>query len=151
MDQNDTEQRDLERAVLDWTYTAKTGLSSEAIAYTAVKGTPHNLFNHPHDPDDLRRCLLLIERIPATAKALPTLAEASPFWDAIAGAWDTLSASLREEWSADLSNPEWQHAAKTYEAMRALLAPVEEEFRKNRESDPSQPQRGDTDDQRPLL
>ena len=124
---NNTEQRDLERAVLDWTYTGKTGRSSQAIAYTAVKGTPQSLFSHPRDPDDLRRCLLLLDEVPAAAKALPTLAEASPMWAALAGSWDTLADSLREEWGPDLSNPGWKPASNTYKAMHALLYPVEEE------------------------
>ena len=129
LEKNETEQRELERAVLDWTYTGRTGRSSEAIAYTAVKGTAQRALNHPRDPDDLRRCLLLLQEVPSAGRALPILAAASPFWAAIVSDWETLNSSLREEWGTDLSNPGWQPATKTYKAMRELLAPLEEEAR----------------------
>ena len=126
MNPNDIEHAQLEHEVLEWTYTARTGLSSEAIAYTTTTGTPQNPRHHPHDPDDLRRCLLLLERIPAAAKALPILAEASPHWGVLVEHWDALDKSLRAEWGQDLQDPEHQPAVNTYAAMRELLAPVEE-------------------------
>ena len=127
LDQKQTEQRDLERAVLDWTYTERTGRSSEAIAYTAVTGEAHRPCHHPHDPDDLSRCLLLLERIPSAAAALPILASASKHWAALVTNWGLLDASLRTEWGQDLTNPKRQHATNTYRTMRSLFETVEQE------------------------
>ena len=50
-----------------WLALGERGISSEAIALTALGVHPigHDA-SWPHDPGDLRRCLLLLEEVPET-------------------------------------------------------------------------------------
>ena len=123
---NPPNRDDLHTKVLDWTYEGETGSSSLTIARTAVTRAAWKPFQFPRDPDDLRRCLLLIQAVPETVDALPILAQASKRWRPLVEAWDQLSQSLKEEWGEDLSNPERNHAVNTYRAMRSALDPTEQ-------------------------
>ena len=50
-----------------WLAVGERGLSSEAIALTALGLEPTGFrASWPHDPADLRRCLLLLEAVPET-------------------------------------------------------------------------------------
>ena len=48
----------------EWFENGRQGLSSEAIALTALTGTATLAVHHPMDPSDLRRCILLLDRAP---------------------------------------------------------------------------------------
>lgn len=52
---------------VEWLRTGERGLSSEAIA-EQMSGLPvgqgYGFSNHPSDPADLRRCRLLLDRVP---------------------------------------------------------------------------------------
>ena len=108
----------------DWLAYGERGLSSESIAYVTLGHEPKGrMVEHPFDPADLRRCLLLIEKVPACREAVGVLAKASPQWAMLWGMWDALSSNLREEIGADL--PAMGMAPKTYGMMRAALRKVQ--------------------------
>jgi len=56
-------------ATVAWLAAGDTGLSSETMAYWLGLGTIPGEINHPHDPDDLDRCLQLLAAILALLDA----------------------------------------------------------------------------------
>ena len=122
-------------AVFDWLADGEVGISSKAIALTAARGATYRrkelLGDHPHDPDDLRRCVLLLDRIPqARELAFPVLVQRCPYWAALIPQWDRLVGMLHEELA------EWTGLApRTYAAMRALIDPIQEEQKRHRTGD----------------
>ena len=107
--------------IAEWLAVGERGLSSEAVALTALGQRPTGLrASWPHDPADLRRCLLLMEEVPETReKGLPVLAKRCPKWAALVKVWDRLSEALRSEIGESL--PARGSAPKTYALMREAL------------------------------
>ncbi len=126
----------LEDGALTAERAANPGLSPEAAAWLAggERGVSSNtIFEHltgisavgkwgggyPRDPDDFRRCRLLLERVPELVPLLPRMAEVSPVWAALVARWDELCSTM------DAECPYWRtgrggSAPKTYEMMRAI-------------------------------
>ena len=107
-----------------WLAVGERGLSSEAIALTALGLEPTGFrASWPHDPADLRRCLLLLEAVPdARENGLMALAKRCPKWAALVKVWDRLSETLRSEIDESLS-PRGS-APRTYALMREALDTV---------------------------
>ena len=104
-----------------WLATGERGISSNAIALTTLglHPTGHDAL-WPLDPADLRRCLLLLERVPETReKGLLVLAQRCPRWAALVKVWDRLSETLRSEIGETL--PSTGSAPRTYELMHQAL------------------------------
>ena len=104
-----------------WLAVGERGLSSEAIALTSLGLHPTGLrASWPHDPADLRRCLLLLEKVPETREdGLLVLAERCPKWAALVKVWNRLSETLRSEIGEALSARD--SAPETYALMREAL------------------------------
>lgn len=104
-----------------WLATGERGLSSEAIALTTLGLRPTGWrASWPLDPADLRRCLLLLERVPETREGgLLPLAKRCPRWAALVRIWDRLSETLRSEIGETL--PPEGSAPQTYELMQQAL------------------------------
>ena len=104
-----------------WLAVGERGLSSEAIALTTLGLRPTGLrASWPHDPADLRRCLLLLEKVPETREdGLLVLAERCPKWAALVKVWNRLSETLRSETGENL--PPRASAPETYALMREAL------------------------------
>jgi hypothetical protein len=83
------------------------------------------VYGHPHDPDDLRRCMLLLDQVPEFRGRIEEMARASRYWAALVPAWDALCASLQAEIANWREPPRGSSAKRTYRAMKALLAPLE--------------------------
>jgi len=105
----------------DWLRTGERGISSEAI-FSHLTGIPvcgHWGLRPPADPDDLRRCRLLLEAVPAFAAELHRMAEVSEEWAALVERWDKICATM------DREVPEWRErrgsAPETYAIMRAAV------------------------------
>lgn len=90
-----------------WLAEGETGTSSATIAHFMlgrIDGFAE--VSAPRDLDDLRRCLLLLDRIPEWAERMPEMADV-PGWERLAPAWANLSASyLRERPDLDGPAPE---------------------------------------------
>jgi hypothetical protein len=101
-----------------WLLTGERGLSSEAMV-RHLTGSGSGRPDHPYDPADLRRCRLLVERVPAIARDLANMRTASPTWARIIDHWDELCSLM------DSESPNWRkgrgNAPKTYALMRKLL------------------------------
>ena len=107
--------------IAKWFVEGERGLSSEAIALTALSGRPRGFRDAwPYDPSDLRRCLLLLEQAPeAREDGLLVLAKRRPKWAALVNVWDDLSETLRSEIGETLPPGVW--APKTYALMKEAL------------------------------
>jgi len=105
-----------------WLRVGERGESSDAIVakLRMVHGIS-NLKAHPHDPDDLRRCLLLLEVVPDLVPDFERMREVSPVWSALVDAWPSLVTSFERE-----SRGQWRSgkfdAPKTYSLIKAAIA-----------------------------
>lgn len=103
-----------------WLARGERGLSSESIV-EAITGERIGQFargvNHPHDPGDLRRCILLMEQVPLVGLVFKdAMRSKSPEWKALVAAWDDLVALFQEEQAENTGR-----APRTYALMQELL------------------------------
>jgi hypothetical protein len=105
-----------------WLAHGERGLSSEAIV-AHLTGVPvgrqqGRYPDHPYDPDDFRRCELLLRSYPLARLTFPSMRSASPTWAALVDVWDELIALADEE------APGWidgkGSAPKMYARMREI-------------------------------
>ena len=91
---------DLSGAAVVWLSQGQRGLSSETVFQhlTGVcclgeswkSGLPYV----PSDPDDVRRCRLLLQQVPDLAPLFPKMAQASPQWAALVREWDAICKAM---------------------------------------------------------
>ena len=110
-------------AILDWMMTGEVGASSKAMA-GCLAGMPCGN-DYPLDPDDLRRCVLFLDAVPAARQHMDELKELSAIWAALVENWAALEASLRAEaveQKADIREryARWS-ARQTYRMMEAVI------------------------------
>lgn len=115
---------------IEWLACGERGLSSEAI-FTHTTGMEardvyyRNRFEHPLDPDDLRRCVRLLEAVPECRDHFNRMAECSQSWAELVKVWGKLVESL------DAEAPGWRdgergNAPKTYDMMQVATAKARE-------------------------
>lgn len=115
----------LSEGAAEWRAVGQQGLSSATLFFHATGLLPGyisdrgNPTDHPHDPADLNRCLLLIEMAPEIGAKLPVMRAVSPQWAALVDHWDDLVASFHDE--AGLNWSKAESAPRTYAMMRKLL------------------------------
>lgn len=104
----------------DWLMYGERGVSSETIAavvFPKLFIRAPCQFDPPADPDDFKRCRLLVEQVPAVAIRLHELRALGGPWPYIVLMWD--------EWCKmmDREAPEWRdgrgQAPRMYDAMKA--------------------------------
>lgn len=87
-----------------WLRIGERGASSDAMC-KRIFGLPSDAgASHPHDPDDLRRCLLFLDATGAHGK-VSTMASVSREWSSLASAWDEIVKLFRAETAAGKSAP----------------------------------------------
>jgi hypothetical protein len=101
-------------AVATWLRTGERGKSSNAMCQRIFELPLEADSSHPHDPADLRRCLQMLDATNAHDR-VPMVADLSPEWGRLVGAWDRLVAVFSEERHASTSAP------LTYQMMQELL------------------------------
>ncbi len=101
-----------------WLASDDTGLSSKAMAHHIMGAyIDHRDRNaHPHDPSDFGRCHRFLEAVPEAREKLPKMAEVSPVWARLIGAWEELTALYLAELPTGT-------APKLYERMKQLIYP----------------------------
>ena len=113
--------RGISEAAIRWLAAGERGLSSDAVfsRLSGVETGCGEMAGHPHDPDDLRRCRLLLEQVPEFEGRIGEMAEVSPQWARLAEAWDGICATM------DAEAPEWRsrggRTPRTYEMMKTVL------------------------------
>lgn len=122
---NATENHDREALalkILEWMASHRTGLSSEAMAFCALGLQRKGMWDgteHPHDPSDFNRCLLLLDQVPEVRDHFSRIAALSPQWSALIAHWDELTEQFFNEvtgaWSKHKTAP------VTYLRMRQVL------------------------------
>jgi hypothetical protein len=106
-----------------WLATGERGLSSDTLfTFTTGVGAEdedRGYHGYPHDPDDLRRCRLLLDACPDLVSCLPRVAAAGPEWSALVARWDEVCSTM------DAEAPEWRTrrgtASKTYYLMKEII------------------------------
>lgn len=94
-----------------WLRIGERGSSSNAMC-KRLFGVPADAgTSHPHDPDELRRCLLFLDAAQAHDR-VSDMADVSPEWRRLVGSWTEIVAAFRFEMSAG------KQAPKTYALMR---------------------------------
>ncbi len=81
-----------------WLRNGDRGISSETIfseLYLPVRAK--NNYCHPLDPDDFRRCYLLIQMVPEWRAKLSKMKEVSEAWSRLVDNWDKLTEMLEEQ------------------------------------------------------
>lgn len=112
----------MDRDTLDrahaWIVSRDTGASSKTL-WARMMGARRDDPSHPWDPDDLGRCLRLLELIPEWKPRIREMAGVSLGWAALVLRWDEIAQSMADEvgidWSKGLSAP------KTYALMKDTL------------------------------
>lgn len=100
-----------------WLRSGETGLSSKTI-YSIITG--QNVmgtwgYSHPSDPDDFRRCYLLLKAVPEWCLKLDKMRKVSEVWDRLVDNWDKLSEMLEAA-----MNSKDGRAPKMYDLMKSL-------------------------------
>lgn len=86
----------LTEKILQWLVGPGTGRSSMTI-FCYMEGLDYN-GSHPLDPDDLLRCIKLLDIAPKYRERLPQMKELSPIWSRMIDRWDNLE-NLCRQWN----------------------------------------------------
>jgi hypothetical protein len=113
-EQPTVEQELSENAKADWWLSnGERGLSSEFI-FQVISGRNIGARNYePSDPDDFRRCYLLLQAVPEWKMKLNRLKPFSKYWSNLVDNWDKLNELLEEQLKTKKANG-------MYEFMRKL-------------------------------
>lgn len=106
----------MKNKILEWFATGRVGASSKAMACAAA-GLPNDK-SHPYDPDDLNRCLLLLEAVPEIRGCMSKVAGISDTWAKLVERWDELEQSFLDEVGLDWAKA--RSAPNTYRLMKAI-------------------------------
>lgn len=107
-----------------WACGNDTGASSTTLCLYMLGMPPTRpWYDYPHDPDDLGRCLRLLETIPEWKSRIGEMAECGPYWAALASDWERVADEMAEEVGIDWSKG--RSAPRAYALMRSVLEPVE--------------------------
>lgn len=112
-------------AIIRWLANGQRGASSETMAFCALGVEQDRPYwsDHPRDPADFNRCLLLVCVAPEVRKSFSELAKLSPQWRAVIDHWDELESMFVEE--AGLNWEKSKRARKTFARMCELFAQAE--------------------------
>lgn len=116
-------------SLVSWLFVdGEVGRSSRIMAFLYI-GIPHDQMRehymaHPWDPDDLRRCILLLRREPRVREVFVTLPKLNSYWRALIPHWDELVEMLETEIGEDLPAGPGVTAPKTFKRMREIINPV---------------------------
>lgn len=98
--------------LLDWLENGEIGESSKDIAKYMMEGA--HIKNYPHDYDDLRRCILLLDRFPEWKERMPEMAKFSG-WEKIGPQWMEIEAAIFAD------DPEAKRITKSAEMLKKLF------------------------------
>lgn len=107
----------------NWLATGERGMSSQAIVehLTGVRLDEWSHGNYPYDPDDFRRCQLLLNAVPLAGLMFPTMRDVSPQWARLVDVWNEIHEACEEEAPGYLTSKHGS-APKAYALMKRTLA-----------------------------
>jgi hypothetical protein len=100
---------------LNWLAIGEVGTSSKTIACRLLN-LPNSREYHPSDPDDLSRCIKLLNSVPEFRERLDEMKVVSPAWKALVEHWEEVEALFHSE----MRGQRCGRAPKTYERMKEL-------------------------------
>lgn len=117
----ETENPGLSENAINWLATGERGMSSETLFYylTGHYAPDDDGDHYPHDPDDLRRCMLLLDACPELKPNLHLITQAGPVWSSLFAHWDSLTRTFEDE-CPDWRGEEWS-APRTYTFMKEII------------------------------
>lgn len=65
---------------------------------------PGFTYGHPHDPDDFRRCYMLLFMVPEWKELLHEIKGESDVWEKLIDNWDQLTTMLEEQLAGKRNN-----------------------------------------------
>jgi hypothetical protein len=98
-----------------WADHGERGMSSEAIYNMLAEKKISNNITHPSDPDDFRRCYLLLKAVPEWRIKMDAMREVSPVWNNLVDNWDKLTEMLETA-----LNTKEKKAPEMYELMKSI-------------------------------
>ncbi|WP_347990073.1 hypothetical protein [Methylomonas sp. AM2-LC] len=107
----------LPETIITWLKIGERGLSSDAMC-KAFFGIPSRAgVNHPHDPDDFKRCMGFLNSVPSSDKwRMNQLPDLSKEWKFLSNSWLEIEKCLLEE-LVDFKDS----TGKTYNLMNKIL------------------------------
>jgi hypothetical protein len=108
--------KELLQQTLHWFACGRVGSSSKFMATYLTIGSGDK--SHPHDPDDLNRCLLLLVAVPELRGHMYKLRGVSKQWEQLVDNWDSLESCFINE--AGLDWCKGRRASITYKAMKQM-------------------------------
>lgn len=112
--------------LIDWLAHGRRGLSSNSMV-KHLTGIPTEKtgarwdgeLSHPYDPDDLDRCLALLDQVPTLRPLLKSMRTASKQWAALIDNWEEIEQSHLAE--VGLGWTKGNRAQKTCQLMQKAL------------------------------
>ena len=108
---------EIQTKVLSWIATGCVGASSQAMAMAAC-GLPSD-GSYPHDPDDLNRCLLMLEAVPEVRAHFDKIAALGVVWGRLIARWGEIEEAFLDEAGRNWSKA--RSAPKTYQLMKEVI------------------------------
>lgn len=116
----------MEQRAQNWIVNGRVGQSSKAIwshmMGIAIKNDGFGV-RYPLDPDDLNRCLLLLDLLPEWVPRIDEMAQYNKQWAALVADWDQIVDSFLDEVGLDWSKA--KSAPRTYQLMQTALSKAE--------------------------
>ena len=100
-----------------WLRNGEHGVSSKTMFKHLSSGVYDLAISHeshPHDPDDFRRCYLLLQAIPQFKNRLENMKRVSSVWERLVNNWEKLTVMLEEQIVTKKANG-------MYEFMQSLI------------------------------
>ena len=107
-----------------WILNGRVGMSAKAIYCHMTGNADKDRWNYPHDPDDLNRCLLLLDLIPEWKPRMIEMAQRGPAWKGLAENWQNIATIFVDEVGLDWCKA--SSAPKTYDLMKEAIGANEE-------------------------
>ncbi len=117
----------IQERIVWWTKYGEHGTSSKTIWCILTNGSdfkfnyedlkfvfiPEIEYTHPSDPDDFKRCYMLLKAVPEWRNELYKLNGISPVWERMVWYWDKLTKKLEQQIKTGKTN-------NMYELMKTL-------------------------------
>lgn len=105
-----------------WLARGERGASSNTIFahLTCIDALAGDRKDHPYDPDDFRRCRLLLEQVPSLVPLFHRMASVSTEWSNLVEQWPAICDTM------DTESPEWRKrrgaASNTYDLIQRAIS-----------------------------
>lgn len=103
-----------------WMLNGRVGMSARTI-YGHMMGIDSERHSYPHDPDDLNRCLLLLELIPEWRSRMQEMAVYGKQWAGLAKNWSEITGCFFNEVGLDWCHGKRKRATETYALMKKVM------------------------------